>query len=46
MSKNTKIIIYFLQQNTDNKKCLLKVYKQADIEILRLHYLKFQIPTA
>ena len=35
-----------LQKNSDNKRYLQNIQKQAIFEVLRLHYLKFQIPTA
>ena len=44
--KITKIVINILQKNSDNEKYFQKSFKQAIFEILRLHNLKFQIPTA
>ena len=40
------MVYNILQKNSDNWKIFAKCLKQAIFEILRLHYLKFQIPTA
>ena len=37
---------YSLKKISDNERYLQNAYKQAIFQILRLHYLKFQIPTA
>ena len=39
-----KIVINILQKISDNERYLQNAWKQAIFEILRLHYLKFQIP--
>ena len=44
--KITKIVINILQNNSDNERYLQNALKQAIFKILRLHYLKFQMPTA
>ena len=41
-----KIVINILQKNSDNERYLQNAWKEAIFEILRLHYLKFQIPPA
>ena len=44
--KITKIVIYVLQQNSDDERSSQKAEKLADFDLLRLQYFKFQIPTA
>ena len=44
--KITKIVINILQKISDNERYLQNAWKQAVFEILGLHYIKFQIPTA
>ena len=44
--KITKIVINIFQKNSENERYLQNAFKQAIFEILRLHYLRFQIPTA
>ena len=39
-------VIYVLQRNSDDERCLQKGKKQANFELLRLDHLKFRIPTA
>ena len=44
-SKNDKIVIYGLQQNSNDRRLLQKAKKIANFELLRFRF-KFQIPTA
>ena len=44
--KIPKILIYVLQLNSNDERCFRKAKKPANLEFIRFHHFKFQIPTA